>query len=82
MYKNKYFEKNISKNYSKYQNTGLVGYLMDSCHKNLENKFIKRNRGRGVVLEIGPGTSPHNSYLNLNFEKYFMLDQSLFSVNF
>lgn len=35
-----------------------------------------------MVLEIGPGTSPHISYLNLNFEKYFMLDQSLFSVNF
>ena len=82
MYKNKYFEKNISKNYSKYQNTGLVGYLMDICHQNLENKFIKRNKGQGVVLEIGPGTSPHINYLNLNFEKYFMLDQSLFSVNF
>ena len=79
MYKNKNFEINISKNYSKYQNAGLVGYLMDICHKNLENKFIKKN---GIVLEIGPGISPHINYLNENFEKYFMLDQSLFSVNF
>jgi len=42
MYKIKKFEKNISKNYLKYQNTGLVGYLMGACHKNLENKFIKK----------------------------------------
>jgi SAM-dependent methyltransferase len=79
MYKIKKFEKNISKNYLKYQNTGLVGYLMGACHKNLENKFIKKN---GIVLEIGPGTSPHINYLNGNFEKYFMLDSSLFTVNF
>lgn len=79
MYKNKLFEKNLSKNYSKYQNTGLVGYLMDSCHKSLENKFIKKN---GFVLEIGPGTSPHINYLNGNFDKYYMLDSSLFTINF
>ena len=79
MYKNKNFEKKVSKNYSKYQNTGLVGYLMNGCHKNLENKFIKKN---GVVLEIGPGTSPHINYLNSDFDKYFMLDQSLYSVNY
>jgi ubiquinone/menaquinone biosynthesis C-methylase UbiE len=52
---------------------------MDACHKNLENKFIKKN---GIVLEIGPGTSPHVSYLNKSFEKYFMLDSSLFTFNF
>lgn len=79
MYKNKFFEKNISKNYLRYQNTGIVGYLMDICHKNIENKFIKKN---GIVLEIGPGTSPHVSYLKGNFEKYFMLDTSLYTVNF
>ena len=79
MYKNKLFEKNLSKNYSKYQNTGLVGYLMDSCHKSLESKFIKKN---GFVLEIGPGTSPHINYLNGNFKKYYMLDSSLFTIKF
>jgi SAM-dependent methyltransferase len=79
MYKIKNFEKKISKNYTIYQNTGLVGYLMDACHRNLENKFIKKS---GIVLEIGPGTSPHLSYLNSNFEKYFMLDSSLFTFNF
>ena len=79
MYKKNFFEKKISKNYSKYQNQGLVGYLMEICHKSLENKYIKKN---GVVLEIGPGTSPHIRYLNGNFDKYFMLDSSLFTINF
>jgi SAM-dependent methyltransferase len=78
MYKNKLFEKSISRNYSKYQNTGVVGYLMNFCHENLESKSISN----GVILEIGPGTSPHINYLNGNFKKYYMLDQSLFSVNF
>lgn len=79
MYKNKNFEKKLSKNYSKYQNKGLVGYFMNNCHKNMENEFANKN---DIVLEIGPGTSPHINYLNENFKKYYMLDSSLFSYNF
>jgi len=79
MYKKKYFEKILSSKYLRYQDTELVGYLMGSCHKNLENKFIKKN---GNVLEIGPGTSPHIKYLKKGYDKYYFLESSTFALNF
>lgn len=44
MYKKKQFE-SVAENYSKYQDSGSVGLMMDICHKGLEkNKVFKKFR--------------------------------------
>ena len=37
MYKKKF--KKLESKYSKYQDEGTVGFLMNLCHKNLENSY-------------------------------------------
>ncbi len=83
MYKKKQFKK-LEKKYNEYQERGSVGFLMNICHKNLETDFkreeIKKRTKR--ILEIGAGTSPHINYLDYDYEKYFFLENSKFSVQY
>lgn len=80
MYKKKQFSK-LEKEYNKYQESGSVGLMMDISHKGLE---IKNNTlgQKSNVLEIGAGTSPHLSYINHDYQKYFFLENSLYAINF
>ena len=59
MYKKKEFN-NLAKNYSKYQDSGSVGLMMDICHRGLEKiDYLKNFNNTSVVLEIGAGyTTP------------------------
>tara|TARA_Y100000591_G_scaffold236461_1_gene207210 strand:+ start:1886 stop:2578 length:693 start_codon:yes stop_codon:yes gene_type:complete len=83
MYKNKQFKK-LEKKYSEYQDSGSVGFFMNICHKNLEvdikNDAIEKRKKK--ILEIGAGTSPHINYLNNDYEKYFFLENSKFSIKY
>ena len=83
MYKNKQFKK-LEKKYSEYQDSGSVGFFMNICHTNLETdiKVEPFGKRKKKILEIGAGTSPHIDYLNDNFEKYFFLENSKFSIKF
>ncbi len=82
MYKKKEFN-NLAKNYSKYQDSGSVGLMMDICHRGLEKiDYLKNFNNTSVVLEIGAGSSPHIDYVNHNFKKYFFLESSNFAINF
>mgnify|MGYP001196691712 FL=1 len=79
MYKKKQFS-GLEKQYQKYQEGGSVGMMMDICHKGLE---IKNNlNSNSYILEIGAGSSPHLSYLNHDFKKYYFLEKSNFAIKF
>ena len=83
MYKNKQFKK-LEKKYSEYQDSGSVGFFMNICHTNLETdiKVEPFGKRKKKILEIGAGTSPHINYLNDDYEKYFFLENSKFSIKF
>ena len=79
MYKKKQFSK-LEKKYSKYQDGGSVGLMMEISHKGMEinNNFNEKSN----ILEIGAGSSPHINYLNHDYGKYFFLESSIFAINF
>ena len=83
MYKNKQFKK-LEKKYNQYQDSGSVGFFMHICHKNLETDIKSEidEKRKKKILEIGAGTSPHINYLNENYEKYFFLENSKFSIKY
>ena len=82
MYKKKIFKK-VEKKYNSYQDEGTVGFLMKSCHLQLENNdyFDKFNK-RSQVLEIGAGSSPHFNYISHKFGKYIFLENSKFAIRY
>jgi len=82
MYKKKEFNK-LQNRYSKYQDTGSVGLMMNICHKGLESdiKNLKFNKN-SKVLEIGAGTSPHKNFVYHEYKNYFLLENSKFSIKY
>ena len=54
MYKKREFKKLESK-YSKYQDEGTVGFLMNICHKNLEYQIKPYINKNSKILEIWSG---------------------------
>ena len=81
MYKKKEFKKLESK-YSKYQDEGTVGFLMNACHKNLEYQIKPFKNKNSQILEIGAGTSPHFEYVDSQFKNYTFLENSNYSIKF
>jgi len=82
MYKKKVFSK-LEKKYNAYQDAGTVGFLMQMCHRQLENNidlitFNKKNN----ILEIGAGSSPHINYVNHYFGHYTFLENSKYAINY
>ena len=60
--------------YSDYQYSGLIGWLMKFCHKELENNLPEGDYNK--ILEIGPGPHPHIDYLNHSYKKYYILEKT------
>jgi phosphatidylethanolamine/phosphatidyl-N-methylethanolamine N-methyltransferase len=79
MFKNSYFNK-LCKNYNLHLYSGILGYLMKSCHKNLE-KFVP-NVKISKILEIGSGTHPHRDFIKHNYKEYHIAETSNFAINF
>jgi len=79
MYKKKKFKKLDSK-YNTHLYTGLNGYFMRYCHRQLE-KFNKKEK-YSRVLEIGAGSAPHLEYLKHNYDEYFVVETSDYALNF
>ena len=78
MYKNEKFKKLDSK-YNTHLYTGLNGYFMRYCHRQLE-KFNKKEK-YSRVLEIGAGSAPHLKYLKHKYDEYFVLETSEYALN-
>ena len=63
----------LTDRYSDHAYTGLMGYFMKYCHKQLEiNQSIKRSK----ILEIGAGGIPHKGYINHPYDEYHIIEKS------
>ena len=78
MYKKEKFKKLDSK-YNTHLYTGLNGYFMRYCHRQLEKFNKKEKYSRG--LEIGAGSAPHLEYLKHKYDEYFVLETSDYALN-
>ena len=79
MLKKEEFKKLASK-YNTHLYTGLYGYVMRYCHRQLEN--FKRKKKYPKVLEIGAGNAPHLDYLRHEYEEYFIAETSSYAMDF
>ena len=73
MHKKEVF-KNLASKYNTHLYTGLYGYVMRYCHRQLE-KFNQKEK-YSKVLEIGAGSSPHIDYLKHDYDEYFIAETS------
>ena len=71
MFKKKIFKKLTSK-YNNHAYTGLMGYFMKKCHKDLENFPFSEKINN--VLEIGAGNAPHYKFINHHYKKYYIIE--------
>tara|TARA_B100000902_G_C27251947_1_gene885746 strand:- start:920 stop:1597 length:678 start_codon:yes stop_codon:yes gene_type:complete len=77
MFKKEKFNK-LNDKYRSHAYTGLMGFFMDQCHKQLEN--IKLPKKMSMVLEIGAGDSPHCKYLKHDFDEYHIIETSDYAL--
>ncbi len=73
MYKKEIF-RNLDKKYNSHLYSGLLGVLMNYCHKKLEN--FKKKNSYDKILEIGAGSAPHLKYLTHSFNEYHIAETS------
>ena len=73
MYKKDIFKK-LGAKYNTHLYSGLLGYVMRYCHRQLE-KFDRKKK-YSKVLEIGAGSSPHIDYLKHDYDEYFIVETS------
>ena len=66
--------KNLTSKYGQHLYTGIQGYLMNLCHKQLENFNFPKNISK--VLEIGAGNKPHYEFLKHNYDEYHIAETS------
>ena len=71
MYKKDIFKK-LDAKYNTHLYSGLLGYVMRYCHRQLE-KFDRKKK-YSKVLEIGAGSSPHIDYLKHDYDEYFIAE--------
>ena len=72
--------KELASKYNTHLYTGLYGYVMRYCHRQLEN--FKRKKKYSKVLEIGAGNAPHLDYLRHEYEEYFIAETSSYAMDF
>ena len=80
MYKKKIF-RDLDKKYNSHLYTGLLGILMNYCHKKLEN-FKFKNKSFNKILEIGAGSAPHYNYIKHEYDEYHIADTSEYAKDF
>ena len=79
MYKKETF-RNLDKKYNSHLYTGLLGILMNYCHKKLE--IFKKKNSYDKVLEIGAGSAPHLKYLTHSYNEYHIAETSDYASDF
>ena len=73
MFKKDRFKK-LDIKYNTHLYTGLLGFAMRYCHRQLEN--FNRKKKYSKVLEIGAGSAPHLDYLKHDYDEYFIAETS------
>ena len=71
--------KNLTLRYDQHLYTGIQGYLMNLCHKQLEDFNFTKNISK--VLEIGAGNKPHYKFLKHNYDEYHIAETSTVKID-
>ena len=79
MYKKEIF-RNLDKKYNSHLYSGLLGYLMNYCHKKLE--IFKKKNNYDKILEVGAGSAPHLKYLTHSYNEYHIAETSDYASDF
>ena len=79
MYKKDEFKK-LDAKYNTHLYTGLLGFAMRYCHRQLEN--FNREKKYSKALEIGAGSAPHIDYLKHDYDEYFIAETSSNALEF
>ena len=74
MFKKRIFKK-LEKRYRSHAYSGLLGVLMNYCHRKLEN-FSKKKNHYDKILEIGAGSAPHFKYIKETYNEYHIAETS------
>ena len=77
MYKKDEFKK-LAERYTTHLYTGLYGFAMRYCHRQLEN--FKREKKYSKVLEVGAGNVPHLNYLKHDYDEYYIVETSDYAL--
>ena len=77
MFKKEKFN-NLNTSYKNHAYTGLMGFFMNYCHKQLEK--IDLPEKMPIVLEIGAGDSPHIKYLKHDYDEYHIIETSDYAL--
>ena len=80
MYKKEAF-RHLDKKYNSHLYSGMLGILMNYCHKKLEN-FKFKNKSFNKILEIGAGSAPHYNYIKHGYDEYHIADTSEYAKDF
>ena len=72
--------KKLDGKYTTHLYTGLYGFVMRYCHRQLEN--FEREKKYSKVLEIGAGNTPHLNYLKHDYDEYFIAETSSYAIDF
>jgi SAM-dependent methyltransferase len=80
MYKKEIF-RDLDKKYNSHLYSGLLGILMNYCHKKLEN-FKDNKKAYNKILEIGAGSAPHYKYINHTYNEYHVAETSDYAKDF
>tara|TARA_B110000208_G_scaffold103090_1_gene128275 strand:- start:584 stop:790 length:207 start_codon:yes stop_codon:yes gene_type:complete len=67
MFKKEIF-KNLTSRYNSHAYSGLMGFFMNQCHRQLEKFDFPKNISK--VLEVGAGNAPHYKFIKHEYDEY------------
>ena len=73
MFKKEIF-KNLTSRYNSHAYSGLMGFFMNHCHKQLEKFDFPKNISK--VLEVGAGNAPHYKFIKHQYDEYHIVETS------
>jgi len=73
MFKKEIFN-DLTARYKDHAYSGLMGFFMNHCHKQLENFKFSKNISK--VLEIGAGSAPHYKFIKHSYDEYHIVETS------
>ena len=79
MFKKDIFQ-DLTFRYNSHAYSGLMGFFMKQCHKQLEKFNFPNNISK--VLEIGAGSAPHFNFMNCSYNEYHIAETSDFAKDF
>ena len=73
MFKKEIF-KNLTSRYNSHAYSGLMGFFMNQCHRQLEKFDFPKNISK--VLEVGAGNAPHYKFIKHEYDEYHIVETS------